>query len=206
MKIESKKISTLKPMKNNVRRHSEEQIAELVKSVKLFGQIRPVVIDEKNNILAGHGLVKAVESMGEESVNVYVVKGLTRAQKNKLVLADNKIYEMGINDYDAMNAIFDELRLDEELIDIPGFDDLILTNLFGDEEETDELISEYGNVSPETTEVLQEKAEQVVKRINEPEKEKEFLLSNDVVKVQEAPNERPRPYVLCPECGEKIWL
>lgn len=205
MKIKQENITALIPLENNIRKHSPKQIEELVKSIQQFGQIRPVVVDEHNVILAGHGLVQAFKAMGNETIGVYVASGLTKAEKNKLVLADNKIYEMGVNDYDAMNAIFSELKLDNALMDIPGFDDVVLENLFGDEDHMDDLIEDYGKLNEKTVEKLQEKAVEVQNQAEKPEK-KELLLNNDVVKVEEKPNERPKPYVECPHCGEKIWL
>ena len=53
MKLEVVKLSDLKPLENNVRKHSDKQIDELIKSVEQFGQTRAMVIDEDNNILIG---------------------------------------------------------------------------------------------------------------------------------------------------------
>ena len=45
----------VKPEKN-VRIHTEQQLREFERSVRMFGQIRPIVVDENNVILAGNGL------------------------------------------------------------------------------------------------------------------------------------------------------
>ena len=55
MKTTAIKINVLRPHPKNPRHHNDFQINELAKSVDKFGQIRPVVIDENNVILAGHG-------------------------------------------------------------------------------------------------------------------------------------------------------
>ena len=60
MKLEVVKLSDLKPLENNVRKHNDKQIDELVKSVEQFGQTRAMVIDEDNNILIGNGLYFAL--------------------------------------------------------------------------------------------------------------------------------------------------
>ena len=63
MKLEVVKLSDLKPLEKNVRKHNDKQIDELVKSVEQFGQTRAMVIDEDNNILIGNGLYFALVKM-----------------------------------------------------------------------------------------------------------------------------------------------
>lgn len=60
MKVVQKKLSELRKTEKNIRRHSPKQISEYVRSVKMFGQIRPLVIDEDGVILAGNGLYDAL--------------------------------------------------------------------------------------------------------------------------------------------------
>lgn len=64
MKVIKKKLSELRRPKKNVRNHSIKQIEEFKRSVQMFGQIRPIVIDEDNVILAGNGLFMALEALG----------------------------------------------------------------------------------------------------------------------------------------------
>lgn len=45
MKLEVAKLSDLKPLEKNARRHNDKQIDELIKSVEQFGQTRAMVID-----------------------------------------------------------------------------------------------------------------------------------------------------------------
>ena len=61
------KIKDLKHPDKNVRMHPPEQIKEMKRSIKQFGQIRPAVIDENNMILAGNGMVAAMREMGMET-------------------------------------------------------------------------------------------------------------------------------------------
>ena len=71
MKLQKKKLSTLKPLEVNVRKHSDKQIKELIRSVNQFGQTRAIVIDEENNILIGNGLHAAMLEAGLEEAFVY---------------------------------------------------------------------------------------------------------------------------------------
>lgn len=71
MKVTTMKLSDLKKPEKNVRIHTEQQMKEFERSVTMFGQIRPIVVDEDNVILAGNGLYDALAAMGKDTVDVY---------------------------------------------------------------------------------------------------------------------------------------
>ena len=98
MKIVQKKLTDLQKIDKNIRRHSPKQLQEYVRSVRMFGQIRPLVVDEKGVILCGNGLYDALVAVGQEKADCYIVTDLTEAQKKKLMLADNRVYELGMTD------------------------------------------------------------------------------------------------------------
>ena len=56
MKVVSIKLSELKRPQRNTRMHTDKQLAEFRRSVEMFGQIRPIVVDENYTMLAGNGL------------------------------------------------------------------------------------------------------------------------------------------------------
>ena len=120
MKISTIRIADLKRPERNVRIHPEKQIRELVRSVQMFGQTRPMVVDESFTVLVGNGLMTALERMGAETADCYVIPNLTEAEKLKLMLADNQIQRLGIDDADAFDQIIAELGAD---VDVPGYDD-----------------------------------------------------------------------------------
>lgn len=65
------KLTDMVRPEKNVRIHTEQQLREFERSVKMFGQIRPIVVDEKNVILAGNGLYETLLRMGyEEALTV----------------------------------------------------------------------------------------------------------------------------------------
>lgn len=66
--ITMKLVDLVKPEKN-VRIHTEQQLKEFQRSVKMFGQIRPIVVDENNVILAGNGLYETLIAMGKETAD-----------------------------------------------------------------------------------------------------------------------------------------
>jgi len=59
VKIEKRPISDLIPYVNNSRTHSDKQIDQIAASIKEFGFTNPILIDEKNSIIAGHGRLMA---------------------------------------------------------------------------------------------------------------------------------------------------
>lgn len=110
----------------NVRNHSAKQLKEYVRSVEMFGQIRPLVVTEDGEILCGNGLYDAMTSAGFQTADCYVLKGLSDKQKKKLILADNKIYELGSTDFQAFDTLVKGLEGD---IDVPGYDESMLKML-----------------------------------------------------------------------------
>lgn len=91
---------------NNSRTHSEEQLNQIVDSIKEFGFTNPVLIDEKKVLIAGNGRLYAARKIGMKLVPAIMLEGLTEAQKRAYVIADNKI---------ALNAGWDIQKLNLEM-------------------------------------------------------------------------------------------
>ena len=85
MKVVKLPLSDLKKPERNVRMHTEKQLKEFVRSIEMFGQIRPIVVDEDGTILAGNGLYEALKRMGQEKADVLKVTGMSGNQKKKLI-------------------------------------------------------------------------------------------------------------------------
>ena len=83
--------SALKPDPRNARTHPKRQIEQLVRSIREFGFTNPVLIDEANVLIAGHGRLRAAKELGVETIPTIQLEGLSEAQKKALRLADNKI-------------------------------------------------------------------------------------------------------------------
>ena len=94
----------------------------------MFGQIRPIVVDEAGTILAGNGLYEALTAMGRTEADCYVVSGLSEPQKKKLMLADNRIFSLGVDDLQGFDDIIAEL----DDFDVPGYDAELLKTLTAD--------------------------------------------------------------------------
>lgn len=125
LSIKYKKIAELNSYKNNPRTHSQEQVAQLVRSIEEFGWTNPILIDEKNTIIAGHGRLEAAKKLGLEQVPTITLDELSEAQKRALVIADNKL---------ALNAGWDYSTLIEELKILVDVDyELAVTGFHEDE-------------------------------------------------------------------------
>lgn len=112
-------IDKLVRYSNNARTHGEAQIAQIASSIKEFGFTNPVLIDDRNMIIAGEGRVLAAKKLNLQSVPCIVLVGLTAAQKAAYAIADNKL---------ALNSAWDMDKLRAELMDLSGFElDVTLT-------------------------------------------------------------------------------
>ena len=208
MQVIEMKIADLRFPKRNVRIHTESQIKEFIRSIDKFEQIRPVVVDENNTILCGNGLVEAMIKLGRETVFVYQKKNLSENDKKKLMIADNKIFSLGIDNLDVINSIFEDLKDD---LDIPGFDDEILKSMVADADEVTQKLSEYGTLDDDEIATIRDNGKRREEQIAEIQKAKETEGGADAA--QATQNTEPQPktpegskFVVCPKCGEKIWL
>lgn len=86
-------IKMLKPHPTNPRTHSANQLREIAKSIQTFGFVNPVLVDEENRIIAGHGRVQAAQSLGMKAVPTVRIEHMTEAQKRAYIIADNKLAE-----------------------------------------------------------------------------------------------------------------
>src|SRR5882672_8966655 len=88
-KIVSRKLRDLKPSPTNSRRHPPEQIIQLRASLRQFGFPKPVLIDAKGEIIAGHGITAAALEEGLTHAPTIVAEGWTEEQKRAYRIFDN---------------------------------------------------------------------------------------------------------------------
>lgn len=211
MKVTKMKLADLIKPEKNVRIHTEKQIKEFCRSVEMFGQIRPIVVDENNVILAGNGLYDTLIAMGKDTADVCRYDNLTENQKKKLMIADNKIFSLGIENLETLNSFLEDLQGD---LDIPGFDEEILRQMVSEAEDVTEKLSQYGTLDEEEIQSIKEnveKKEQQMQRMEsgQGEEQAEREVTAEVQPSPESDNGDPteiRKFVICPKCGEKIWL
>ena len=125
MNIEHLSLGELIPFAKNSRTHDDAQVAQIAASIKEFGFTNPILIDEQNGIIAGHGRLLAARKLQLSEVPCIRLSHLTDAQKRAYVIADNKL---------ALNAGWDDEMLALELGDLQDMDfDLSLTGFSTDE-------------------------------------------------------------------------
>lgn len=148
MEIVYKKINKLKPYENNSRTHDESQIKQICKSIKEYGWTNPVLIDENNMIIAGHGRVEGGKKLNIKEVPCIVLSGLTEAQKKAYVIADNKMaLNAGWNEELLKNELENLKELDFDL-ELTGFNIDELDELFKEDEEEQEIVEDDFDIEP----------------------------------------------------------
>ena len=118
MTITLKKLEELTKYEGNAKLHGATQVAAIAASIEEFGFTQPILIDETNTILAGHGRLAAAKLIGLTEVPCIVLEGLTEEKRRAYILADNRLSEIG--------GGWDEEKLKAELESIeesfPNFD------------------------------------------------------------------------------------
>lgn len=203
MKVIKMKLADLVKPEKNVRIHTEQQLREFRRSVTMFGQIRPIVIDENNVILAGNGLYDTLVAMGKDTADVYRYDSLTENQKKKLMIADNKIFNLGIENLETLNSFLEDLQGD---LDIPGFDEEILKQMVSEAEDITDKLAEYGTLDEEEIRNIKENGEKKDRQIQRMESEQGDGQTGLEPAEDDGDTAEIRKFVICPKCGEKIWL
>jgi DNA modification methylase len=84
-------LEGLRPNPKNARTHSKRQVRLIADSLKTFGFINPVLIDDHDMIVAGHGRLQAAKMLGLTEVPTIRVDHLTDDEKRAYILADNQL-------------------------------------------------------------------------------------------------------------------
>lgn len=140
-------LDQLIPYERNNKIHTEEQVKKIAKSIKELWFRAPILIDENNIILAGHGRLAAAKKLKLKEVPVIQYTDLTEEQKKKYRLLDNRLSDL--SEYDLENLKFELQELNDEWMnDLFSEFDLKL-----EEEEWNEEIEDEAPLPPEITEI-----------------------------------------------------
>jgi ParB-like nuclease domain len=88
-KVEWRETGTLKQSPGNPKDHPAGQVDEILTSIKQFGWTMPILVDENDEILAGHGRDLAAIKGKLPKVPVIVAQGWSEADKIAYRLGDN---------------------------------------------------------------------------------------------------------------------
>jgi DNA modification methylase len=111
--IQHRPVRTLRLDPRNPREHSKKQIAQIAESILAFGFNVPVLIDDENKIIAGHGRVLACQLLGIADVPTICLGHLAPEQVRAFIIADNKLTE---------NATWNEILLGQQLRSLSEID------------------------------------------------------------------------------------
>lgn len=130
LKITHRRINELKRNENNARTHSTEQIEQIANSINEFGWTNPILIDEHDIVIAGHGRLEAAIKLGIEDVPCIILSGLSETQKRAYLIADNQLALNAGWDLNILQAEIDALKLDNFDIDLLGFSNSEIDKIF----------------------------------------------------------------------------
>lgn len=159
--LEYIRATDLKPHPQNPRQHPKKQIKAIRESIERFGFTQPIVIDEDDFIIIGHGRVSAAALEPVREVPCIRVKDFPEERKVALMLADNSINSQGY---------FDLMALDEAYQELSSYVDLSRFNLQVENESEDfENISDRVDCENEETGPPVEKKQTVSISVSIPE-------------------------------------
>ncbi|GMO16186.1 MULTISPECIES: site-specific DNA-methyltransferase [Bradyrhizobium] len=132
----------------NPRRHPQQQIDQITKSINTFGVLRAVGVDENFKIIYGNAVVTAAQQLGISELPVVIIRHLSPAEKRAFALADNKIAANGTWD---LQLLREELQVLVDLnfdFDAIGFDTPEIDLILDQPSEDDDRLPELGPAVP----------------------------------------------------------
>ena len=119
--IEYLPLSAVKPDPGNPRSHSKKQVKQISDSIRTSGYFNPILIDEKGEMICGHGRYQAAKLLDRESVPVIRLHGLSEVAKKALRIADNKIAMNAGWDVDLIRVQLGEIQAEGFDLELTGF-------------------------------------------------------------------------------------
>ena len=110
------------PYPNNPKEHPDEQIDKIAGSIQEYGFVQPLVVDDENQVIIGHGRLKAAKKLDLDEVPVIKSGDLSDSQKRALRIADNRIAESGW-DEELLSTELDVLEDQDYDLDVLGFEE-----------------------------------------------------------------------------------
>lgn len=118
MKLAHVALDKLKPAGYNPRHISDDELASLVRSIREFGLVDPIVANKDGTVIGGHQRLKAAKIAGLERVPVVYVD-LPKDKEKALNLALNRI--SGEWDEAKLRSLMEELADGDLELELTGF-------------------------------------------------------------------------------------
>lgn len=122
------------PYENNPR-INDYAVKKVLESIKEYGFTNPILVDEALVIIAGHTRREAAILAGLEKVPYIIKDDLTPEQVKAYRIADNKLAELSTWDEEALKAELFELQELDYPLEVMGFTEMDLKDLFEEKEE-----------------------------------------------------------------------
>lgn len=132
LKVVYKNLNELREYENNPRENNEA-IEPVAESIKKYGFLVPVLLDNDNTIIAGHTRKKAAEMLDFEKVPCIYAEGLTEEQIREFRLVDNKTSEFATWNFEKLVNELSEIA-NEELATVFDFPDINMDISIRDED------------------------------------------------------------------------
>lgn len=131
MEIITLNIDQIIPYDKNprVNNHSVEGVK---RSIEEFGYIVPMIIDKNNIVIAGHTRLKALKELGIKKVDCIRAEDLTNHQVEAFRIADNKVHEFSMWDYQKLKEEINSINQKDIDVDVLGFSDFEIDNMGAD--------------------------------------------------------------------------
>ncbi len=105
-----------------LRAHPKEQINKIARSIEEFGFVTPILVDSRNNIVAGVARIMAARQLGLGSAPAIRIEHLTDAQIRVFRIADNRLCEDANWDREALKFEIEELLSLDIDLGLTGFE------------------------------------------------------------------------------------
>ena len=146
MNFEHRPTTSLRPYAGNARTHSPKQIKQISRSIERFGLNNPVLIDDDDQIIAGHGRVEAAKLLKMKTIPCVRLSHLSESDKRAYILADNRLAEKAGWDNEILAIELQHLVDVGFDIDLTGFEpaetDLIIEGLVDGNDGPEDLVPE----------------------------------------------------------------
>lgn len=121
-KIEEIPASSLKPNPDNARTHDARQIDQIAESIVRFGFLNPIIIDDDDFVVAGHGRLAAALKLGLAIVPVIRASFMSEADRRAFAIAENRIAELSEWDDKLLKSELEWLFEADYDLDVTGFE------------------------------------------------------------------------------------
>ncbi len=144
-RVEVRPIATLLPANYNPRKISDEALAGLKASIKRFGLVQPIVVNEHSGqpvVVGGHQRLKALQANGETTALVLLVDLPESEEKALNVTMNNPAIEGEFDD--GLAGLLEEIKLNlgEDNFTALRLDELIFHGEYPEGEITEDSLKE----------------------------------------------------------------